>query len=117
MSLRADIQTDMAAAFDTDLADAVRAFTLTRVTGSDYDPITGDETQTTDTFDSRGVFGGFKTEQVDDQHILATDEKLTVLQNELGTTPEIGDDIAGKRVMNVWQDPAKATWTIQLREA
>ncbi len=117
MGLRDDLQADMAAAFDTDLADAVRAFTLTRVTGADYDPLTGDETQTTDTFDSRGVFGDFKTEQVDDQHILATDEKLAVLQNELGTEPLIGDDITGKRVMNVWQDPAKATWTIQLRKA
>lgn len=117
MGLREDVQTDMAQAFDTDLADAVRAFTLTRVTGTDPDPLTGEETETTTTFESRGVFGGFKLEQVDDQHILATDEKLTVLQNELGTSPEIGDDIAGRRVMNVWADPAGATWTIQLRSA
>ncbi len=117
MGIREDVQRDIAEAFDTDLADAVRAFTLTRVTGTGYDPLTGDETQTTDTFDSRGVFGGFKTEQVDNQHILATDEELTVLQNELDTTPEIGDDITGKRVMNVWADPAGATWTIQLRDA
>ena len=100
MGLRADVQTGIAAAFDSALADAVRSFTLTRVTGTDYDPLTGEETQTTETFQGRGVFGGFKTEQVDNEHILATDEKLTVLQSEISTDPEIGDDIGGKRVMN-----------------
>lgn len=117
MGIREDVQSDMAEAFDTDLADAVRAFTLTRVTGTDPDPLTGEETETTYTFDSRGVFGRFKAEEVDNQHILATDEKLTVLQNELDTEPAPGDDIAGRRVMSVGQDPAHAIWLVQLRSA
>ncbi len=117
MGLRDDLQTDIAAAFDEDLADAVRAFTLTRVTTGEYDPVTGEQTSTTETFSGRGVFGRFKAEQVDNQHILATDEKLTVLQNELSTAPADGDDIDGKRVMTVGQDPASVAWVVQLRDA
>ena len=117
MGLRADVQTGIAAAFDGALADAVRSFTLTRVTGTDYDPLTGEEAQTAETFQGRGVFGGFKTEQVDNEHILATDEKLTALQSEISTDPVIGDDIGGKRVMNTWQDPAGVAWIVQLRDA
>jgi hypothetical protein len=30
--------------------------------------------------------------------------------------PKIGDIIAAKRVLNVTQDPAGATWTVQLRK-
>ena len=117
MGLRDDIQADIAEAFSADLADAVRAFTLTRVTRSGYDPITGNEDTVTETFEGRGVFGSFKREEVDEQHILATDEKLLGLQNESDTVPAIGDDIDGKRAMNVWADPAAVTWTVQLRDA
>ena len=117
MGLREDVQADVAAAFDDDLADAVRAFTLTRATRTVTDRYRGTSEEATAAFDSRGVFGRFNAEEVDNQHILATDEKLTVLQNELGTEPAVGDQIAGRRVMGVGQDPAGAIWTLQLRSA
>lgn len=117
MSLRDEIQADIAAAFDDDLADAVRQFTLTRTVRGGYDPVTGQETVSTEIFDSRGVFGRFKQEEVDQQHILATDERLLVLQSEIATAPKVGDEVGNKRVLNVFADPAAATWTLQLRDA
>ncbi len=115
--MRDKIQSKVAVAFDGALADAVKSFVLTRTVVGEYDPVTGEQTSTTETFSGRGVFGRFKAEQVDNQHILATDEKLTVLQSELSTAPADGDDIDGKRVMTVGQDPAATSWTIQLRDA
>jgi hypothetical protein len=74
----------------------------------------------------RGIFGSYLSKEVDGALIQTTDAKLTILQNELFITlaeaptaiiavPQIGDVIAGKRALNVSQDPAGATWTVQLR--
>lgn len=126
MTLRAEIQADIAEAYDTDLADAVTAFTGTREVVGEYDPITGEQPTETTTYQGRGVMGGYSAEEIDGQHILATDVKLSgVLQNELllieggqPTTPaepKVGDAVAGYRVERVGQDPAKSTWTLQLR--
>ncbi|WP_299231709.1 glutamate 5-kinase [uncultured Halomonas sp.] len=118
MGLRDDIQADIAAAFDADLADAVRAFSASReVPGSVFDPTTGTYPSTTETYTGRGVFGGYSAQEVDGQHVLATDVKLTALQNELTDAPKIGDTLDGYRVINVGKDPASATWSIQLRRS
>lgn len=116
MSLKAEIQADIAEAFDSDLADAVTDFTGTREVPGGYDPVSGTNTSTTETYTGRGVFGGYSVQEIDGQHILAADTKLTALQNEVTDTPAIGDDISGLRVLNVGKDPAGATWTIQLRK-
>ncbi|MGQ7247594.1 hypothetical protein ACUN9Y_09665 [Halomonas sp. V046] len=123
MGLRDDIQADIAEAYDSDLADAVRSFTGSREIAGEYDPDTGSSSTTTVTYTGRGVAGGYSVEEVDDQHIRRTDVKISgVLQNELildadqtPATPKIDDTIDGMLVVNVGQDPAKATWTIQLR--
>lgn len=122
MSLRDEIQADIAEAYDTDLADAVRSFTGTRETAGGYDPVTGSTSTTVTGYSGRGVFGAFKAEELN-QHIVSTDEKLSgVLQNELlhdsdGTpaTPKVDDMIDGKQVVAVMQDPASATWAMALR--
>jgi hypothetical protein len=127
MGLRDDLQTDIAAAFDTDLADAVSSFTGSRVVAGEYDPVTGSST-TTVTYAGRGVFGGYSVQEADGQHILATDTKLSgVLQNELllnddqgsptatPATPQEGDTIDGMEVVRVQKDPADASWTLTLR--
>lgn len=115
MSLRDDIQADIAEAFDTDLADAVRSFTGSREVVGEYDPISGEQPIVNVTYEGRGVFGGYSVEQADGQHILATDTKLTALQNELTDTPQEGDHIDGMRVVRVQKDPAAATWNLTLR--
>ena len=111
-------------AFDGKLSDAVRPFTGSRtVVSGEFDPIEGTYPETTVTYSGRGVFGDFSTAEIDNQHILRTDVELSgVLQNELimdadqaPATPKINDTINGMLVVNVGQDPAKATWTIQLR--
>jgi hypothetical protein len=117
MGLRSEIQADIAEAFDADLADAVQAFTGTRTVTGAYDPSTGTSSTTTTTYTGRGVFGGYKVGEFDGQHIRATDTMLTALQSETTDTPKVGDDIAGLRVMDIGNDPAGATWSIQLRGA
>ncbi|MGB1951965.1 MAG: hypothetical protein ACPHQ9_14420 [Marinobacter sp.] len=139
MGLRDEIQADIAEAFDADLADAVGPFVLTETVTGDYDPATGTTSTQEHKHYGRGVFGSFSQEEIDGQHIIATDIKLTVLQNELideigdRADPGIGFLLINDGVLNSWfryffktrdsyrvqgvmQDPARATWTIQLRK-
>ena len=134
MGIRDDIWTDVAAAFDEDLSDAVQAFTFTRVTNGEIDPITGQTTGGSSVAVSgRGVLGSYKqselggtSESPQGQHVLRTDTKLIALQSEVVddagvmVKPEEGDRIVyaggSPEVIYVAQDPASATWTLQLRE-
>lgn len=128
MGMRDEIQTGLAEAFDDPdgLADAVRLFTGEREGEGQYDPVTGVVSPSLITYGGRGVFGSYESKEIDGSLILATDEKLLILQNEVFITesgvsttdpavPAIGDIIAGKRVMHVSRDPAGATFTVQLR--
>lgn len=128
MGLRRELQAELAQAFDTDLADAVAAVDGSRSVPGTYDPEKGGSTPaTTLHYAGRGVFGQYKAREIDGTRILSSDVRLKALQNELlmkdgdavtedPATPAIGDRISGYRVMDVGQDPAKATWTIQLRK-
>lgn len=139
MGIRSDIQADIAEAFDDDLADAVGALRLTKEEAGEYDPVTGTTPSTSTHYYGRGVFGSFDQNEIDGQHIIRTDIKLTVLQNEIADendvagVPEIGLLLVNEsgvndwfscffntyddyRVVQVMQDPAKAAWTIQLRK-
>jgi len=123
MGIRSDIQTDIAAAFDTDLADTVSLLegVFTQSSG-EYDPATGQSPTITTNYRGRGVLGGFRTFEIDGVRILATDYKITALQNELlltGTSspavPRVDDVINGMTVIDVQQDPANAAWSLQCR--
>lgn len=117
MSLRAELTAEVAAAFDTDLADAVTQFEGKRVLGQGpYDPVTETRPEITETYTGRGVFSGFKQSLVDGVLIMATDKQLTALQAEVTETPKMGDTINGMKVQNVGQDPVSATWRLHLRE-
>lgn len=128
MGMREEIQAELAEAFDDPdgLADAVRLFTGQREGEGQYDPVTGVATPSLITYAGRGVFGSYESKEIDGSLVLASDEKLLILQNEVFITesgvattvpavPAIGDIIAGKRVMSVSRDPADATFTVQLR--
>lgn len=129
MSMREEIQAEMAEAFDDPdgLADAVQPVTGVRKVAGEYDPDLGGETpETTITYMGRGVLGSYLSKEIDGSLIQTTDKKLLVLQNELFVSedgmptaapaePAIGDIVNGMRVMNVSADPAGATWTAQLR--
>ncbi|MDD2046106.1 hypothetical protein [Pseudomonas putida] len=127
MGLRDELQADMAEAFNTDLADAVSSVEGSRAVKGPYDPEIGGNPETTVFYAGRGVFGQYKAREIDGARILASDVRLKTLQNELfmqeggvvtviAAVPAINDRISGYRVVNVSQDAAKATWTIQLRK-
>jgi len=120
MGLRDEIATAVAAAFNTDLADAVQAFTGSRfVPSGPADPITQTQPGSTVSYAGRGVFGSFSNRVVDGLRILRTDIKLTALQTEVSDRPQVDDVIqrGGKeyKVMHVESDAAGVTWTVQLR--
>jgi hypothetical protein len=118
MGIREEIQADMAEAFDTDLADAVRPFRGGVTLPGGWDPV--NETSTAPVvvaYSGRGVFDSFKMAQVDGVNIRATDQLLIALTNEtVGDTPDIGHKINGFDVVNVQIDPAGAHFEIQLRK-
>lgn len=140
MGLRDEIQTDIAEAFDTDLSDAVGSFLLIETVQGGYDPVTGTTTTTERRYTGRGVFSGYTQDEVDGQHILLTDMKVTVLQsefvdeNQIPASPVVGSTLINETGINNWfryffntyddyrvisrkKDPAGVTWTIQLRKA
>lgn len=115
MGLRDELTAGLAEAFDTDLADAVTEFQAVHHGDPEYNPATGGITSGDVSYSGRGVIGGYLNDEIDGSLILATDKKLTALQAEVTRAPEVGDTIAGLRAQRVEQDPAGATWRIQLR--
>lgn len=117
MGLREDIQTDLAEAFNTDLADAVQPFSGGVTLPGTWDPVTEVAgAPLVIAYTGRGVFDAFKMTQVDGVNIRATDQLLIALTNEtIGDIPDIGHKINGFDVINVQLDPAQATYQIQLR--
>lgn len=129
MGMREELQAELAEALDDPdgLGDAVSPVEGSRKSSPVYDPSTGTTTGGTVTYTGRGVFGSYLGKEIDGSLIQTTDVKLLILQNELfvsiaGATtptsaePKIGDTVGGQRVLNVSQDPAGATWTVQLRK-
>lgn len=120
MSLRDEITAEVAAAFDTDLADAVSEFTGSRFEPSGPpDPINQTQPGETITYTGRGVFGSFGIQVSEALNIPRTDIKLTALQAEVTGQPKIDDDILRDgvkyRVIHVSADPANVTHVLQIR--
>ncbi|WP_252108992.1 MULTISPECIES: glutamate 5-kinase [unclassified Halomonas] len=124
MGLRDEIQADIAEAFDDEdgLADAVEPLRGRRtISTDDYDVDVGGYAEETLTYRGRGVFGSFSQQIVDQSLILSTDVKVTILQSELvgadgqPITPAVDDYIDGLKVIDVQQDPARVTWSLQCR--
>jgi len=130
MGMRDEIQADLAEAFDDPdgLADTVKPVAGSRTVKGGYDPdIGGTVPASTIYYVGRGVFGSYLAKEIDGTRIQTEDVKLLVLQNEIfegqagavtdaPAAPKIGDQVSGYRVLNVSEDPAQATWTIQLRK-
>ncbi|HHF8708129.1 TPA: glutamate 5-kinase, partial [Klebsiella pneumoniae] len=55
MGIRDDLQTEVAAAFDTDLQDAAKDFTGSYTVRGAWDPVTETGTETQVTYSGRGV--------------------------------------------------------------
>ncbi|KAB5626281.1 hypothetical protein F7234_03865 [Pseudomonas putida] len=130
MGMREELQAELAEAFDDPegLADAVKPVAGTRTIKGGYDPaIGGTVPASTLHYTGRGVFGSYLAKEIDGSRVQTEDVKLLVLQNELfegqagavtdaPAAPKIGDQVSGYRALNVSEDPAQATWTVQLRK-
>ncbi len=123
MGMRDELQEELAAAFNEDLADAVDSFNCEKLIYSgefDFEtqtyPVIGNES-----YSGRGVlFGSYLKDMVKPADYQATDSKATVLQNEVTGIPQIGDvwvtSRGGFEVKNISQDPTGSIWTCQLRK-
>ncbi|MGX0957395.1 hypothetical protein AB7M18_003523 [Pseudomonas viridiflava] len=118
MGIREDIQRDMAEAFDTDLADAVKAFTGGITLPGAVDPVTEVSTPgVVIAYTGRGVFVDYRIDLIDGESIKATDQQLIALINEvIGGVPQVGHKINGFDVITVKNDPADCIYEIQLRK-
>ena len=121
MGLHDEITADIKDAFNTDLADAVKPFTGSRTVQGEpsiEDILTNTvgSNSTIINYSGRGVFGGYSGFEVDNESIMANDVKLTALQSEVTTRPQLDDMINGYQVVAVNQDPASVTFNIQLRK-
>lgn len=126
MGLRDDIQTDLAAAFDDDLADAVVPFTGTYMGPGVLDPISETTTAQPITYTGRGVLDSYDSRRIDGLNILVGDVLLICLANEVTDKPAVGHEITADdlitgepvkyRVVSPGIDPAKAHYEIQLRK-
>lgn len=121
MGLRDEVTADIKEAFNTDLADAVQPFTGSRTVQGEpsiEDILTNTvgSNSTTINYSGRGVFGSYAEIEVDNESIMANDVKLTALQSEVTTRPQLDDVINGYQVVAVNQDPASVTWNLQLRK-
>ena len=121
--MRDELQAELAAAFNEDLANAVDSFTCEKPI---YSGVFDFETQTypvvgSESYSGRGVlFGSYLKDMVKPTDYQVTDSKAIVLQNEVAGIPQIGDVwVTGKgdfKVVNIGADPVAATFTIQLRK-
>lgn len=121
--MREELQAELAAAFNDDLADAVDSFTCEKpIYSGEFDF----ETQTypavgSESYSGRGVlFGSYLKDMVKPADYQATDSKAIVLQNEVTDIPQIGDvwvtSRGGFKVVNIGQDPTSSVWVCQLRK-
>ena len=121
--MRDELQAELAAAFNEDLADAVDTFTCEKpIYSGEFDfetqtyPVIGSES-----YLGRGVlFGSYQKELVKPVDYQAEDAKAIVLQNEVTAVPQIDDIwVTSKgdfKVVNIGADPTDSVWICQLRK-
>lgn len=119
--INAIINKHLPRAFDNQLKDAVQDFTVRRKGyGGAYDPELGEYVGAADTiYTGRGVFGSYNNHEIQATQINITDVKLLCVQIEVSEKPKVDDVVivgdTERRILDVDQDPAGATWTLQLR--
>ena len=127
MGLRDELQADLAQAFNTDLADAVLAFTGEYMGPGVWDPVNETTTAQPVTYTGRGVLSRYEDSRIDNVNIMVGDLRLTALTNEVTDTPDVGHKITAPDLMDrtkqvvylvksVRSDPASATYRLQLRK-
>ncbi len=118
MGIKSDLNTEIAKAFDTDLADAALPFTL-QSSNLVFDAATGGlaANQSLSTGSWRGVFADIEREKVQNSQQLPADTEVIALAIEAPFTPKIGDKIiegdTEYDVQKLKQDPTKTIFMME----
>jgi hypothetical protein len=85
-----------------------------------YAPATGTVTRPETSYTVQGVLYGYRREDIDGVLIRPFDQQFLLNQSELPVTPKVTerlvlDDGTSWEILRVEQDPAQATWTLQIR--
>lgn len=123
MGLRDTVQSRVAAAFDTTLADAVRTVTIYATPDSTYDPATGLVATRNDSYPSRGVITPYSSREtaLSNGAITNKDLEVIILTNEVAIVPKPGMTIAIEGESEIYSieesglDPAQASYTLKVR--
>lgn len=123
MGLRESIQTDIAEAFNTDLADAVKVLTIIDRKSETYNPYTGDMSSSETRTDTRGTVSSYTV--LDTMYsggaIDINDSKILILTNEISVIPLTDNfvEVAGEeyRILGVKKDPADAAYILHTRKS
>lgn len=119
MGLYDDIQTDIQDAFDTDLNDAYKDFTVTKILSSVYDPVTGTSADVSDTDNFKAAVIKNEIGDIIDNPEQIQNFTLIVLDSNKPYDFEIGNLIhyvdTGKdyKVTGLDRDPVLATWVLE----
>jgi hypothetical protein len=120
MGLKATIASAVASGFAAlgDLQETVTYNVYS--TSSTYNPTTGTVTRTETQYSVAGLFLDYKKRDIDGQQIKPLDNQFMIQQAVLPVAPTLQDRIVrstGKEyeVISIEQDPATATWTLQVR--
>lgn len=123
MGLRDDIQTDIAEAFDTDLADAVKSLVLIDRKGGAYNPYTGDIADAETRTATRGTVSSYTALETmySGGAIDINDSKILILANEVSVVPITDNfvEVTGEeyRILGVKVDPADAAYILHTRKS
>jgi len=123
MGLQNDIQTQLAAAFDTTLSDAVASVVFVDTSTSSYNPVTGDVTLVELRYPTRAVISPYSEKDIGNSggKITNRDLKVILLSNEIDAPPVTGMkmEIVGQTeiysVEESESDPAGASYEVQVR--
>jgi len=119
MSLYDDIQSDVAEAFDTDLADAVTTFTFTEFGTPAYDASTGTTVTPETDYEIRGVVIKNIEGEIADESVFKDLVKLLILASEATVTFIMDMKVAfggdSYKIVGISKDPANATFTLDCR--
>ncbi len=104
------------------LANVMYPIQLKRVVpGGGYDPSTGTvDPGSTTIYTARGMVDSFSPAEIQAGIVKSTDRKVTLLTEGLGITPtpetdKVTVEGADLTIVSVTSDPARATWTLQVR--
>lgn len=120
MGLRSMIDKAVGTAFKV-AGDIPQTLNYNSITIGAYNPATGTTDTTTITHSIQYIPDAYKAHEIDGEAIKPHDHRVIIRQSTLPVVPKLTDtvviDLVTWNVVHFEQDPASATWTLQLRMA